>query len=145
MLTPLFGRNFRSSFSNGLLAKTPRSRIVGLSTLTTSRVFRPLPIPDSTDAISIVDGEYSLYSDGAWGAFTSDAGTWGSATRVQIKLTSSGIYSTSISAVLTVGVDEYEFEVLTVDATYSLQYLFSGDNQLKINDEPLHAMVLEAV
>jgi hypothetical protein len=130
MLTPLFGRNFRSSFSNGLLAKTPRSRIVGLSTLTTSRVFRPLPIPDSTDAISIVDGEYSLYSDGAWGAFTSDAGTWGNAVKVKIRLTSYNIYGVPLDAVLTIGGVEYTFTITTIGEAPALDLNFAKAKSL---------------
>jgi hypothetical protein len=127
------------------LARTPGSKTADLSALTTSRTFKPSPLPDSGAAISIVGGEYSLYSGGIWGAYTSDAGAWGSATRVRVRLTSSWVYLTPASVVLTVGGVEYEFIVTTVGAAYSLQYLFSGDDQLTINDEPLYAMVLEAV
>lgn len=58
-------RSFRGR-GGSLLMRTPGGKIADLSTLTISRAFRPSPTPDSEDAVSIVGGEYSLYSGGVW-------------------------------------------------------------------------------
>jgi hypothetical protein len=67
---------------------------------------------NSNASVSIVGGEYSI--DG--GSFTTAAGSVSNNQRIQVRVTASGQFSTSASAVLTVGGVSASFTAITADA-----------------------------
>jgi hypothetical protein len=114
----MLGLGLMSSFAviHGL-ARLPGSVLVDVDTLVTSRPFVPKPLPQSSDAITIVGGTYSLYISGVWTEPTADAGTWGSAKKARISTTSSTEYSTPTEAVMTIGGVDYTFTATTIPAS----------------------------
>jgi len=103
------------AFSSSGLAKTPGSKTVDIFTFTLSRAFSPKPTPLPTDTISITaGGQYQLKVSGIWQPLTSISGTWGTATAVRVARTSSDVYATPETAVLTIGLVDYTFTVTTI-------------------------------
>jgi len=112
---PLRGRTTSIGGSAFRLPGTPGSKTVDISTPILSRTFSPKPTPLPTDAISITaGGQYQLKVSGIWQPLTSVSGTWGTATAARVARTSSDVYATPETAVLTIGLVDYTFTVTTI-------------------------------
>jgi hypothetical protein len=85
---------------------------VALSTVVTSNAITVSGI-NTAVAISIAGGQYSING----GAYTSAAGTVNNGDTVTVRLTSSGSYSTSVNAILTIGELTDTFVVTTGKAS----------------------------
>lgn len=102
---------------------------VALSTSTTSRKAYPRGIDAGAAITASAGAEYSL--DG--GAWTSDAGVWGTTKQIRARITSSADYETTVTATITIGGVAYAFPVTTV-ASVPQDVLFGGDS-VTFNDD----------
>jgi len=126
--------------SSAGLSKTPGSKTANISTSTLSRAFCPKPTPLPTDAISITaGGQYQLKVSGIWQPLTSVSGTWGTATACRVARTSSDVYATPETAVLTIGLVPYTFTVNSRGALVS-DALAYYDGDLVVEDGKLESM-----
>lgn len=82
-------------------------------------------------AISVLGGTYSVNG----GAFTSTAGTMSSGDRVAVRVTSSGSYSATVGAILTVGGVSDTFSVTTRDANQPDAFAFTDVTGAALNSE----------
>lgn len=101
------------------------------STTTTSRKAYPRGIASDAAITASVGTEYSL--DG--GAWTSDAGVWGTTKQIRARITSSADYETTVTATITIGGVAYDFPVTTMAEPMAAAFAHYSDEENYTNVE----------